>query len=289
MIKALLESLWLFYLLGALLWGYLGLLAASSQRVPLIVGVLAGVFFWFFGVLAVYLVGLARARSARPLKHPLGGRSTVALVAGLLTSAAILVSVILPWGRGRVAWSSGQQHISGSVQPLHFAPVAVSILVSAVAVAGVVLLDSRARRGTWLGIGAVVLTFWFSLLLEWMLFDTGVNTAADAVSSATGQVANLSLHAAAGAWLMFGACLAGYAWLGWRTAVLLTRRRTASGASATSGWPAAQAWGITTPQPRVPDQSGWGISNQDTGSHTANPAGGWGDGSTGAAGSRAPW
>jgi hypothetical protein len=194
-----------------------------------------------------------------------------------------------------VAWSREQQHVSGNLQPLRFAPVAVVIVVSAAALAAVVLLDANLRRGIWLGVGAVVVSFWFALLIEWMTLDTGLNDASDTVSSATGRVTNVSFNAAAGAWLMLAASVGVYAWLAWRTVALLIERRTAPAVPTTgwslphedapsAGWGAsgpAQGWGLPTPNPATSNESaGWGTSNFGDG---------WAGNPSGMPESRSPW
>jgi hypothetical protein len=270
LIKTLLESVWLFYLLGAALWGYLGLLAASSAGMPLAVGVLAGSFFWFGGVAVVYLVGIARHRAAArgwvglghrmgaepfaasagkahlgydappadkavPLYQPAGRTWRIGpLVVGAACALGIAISVALPWGRGRVAWSSETQHVSGAVTPLSVAPIAVLLMLSAAFVILVVLLDNRLPRGTWLGLAAVLATFWCTLIVEWMTLDRTVEDTSKRVGDATGRVADASFSAACGAWVMLLSCVAVCGWLTWRTTELVRARHGRPPASPTA-------------------------------------------------------
>lgn len=61
------HSIWLWLLAGVVLWAFVGLLVASSQRLPLVLGLVLGATTWFFGVFAVLIVGLVR-RSARGVR-----------------------------------------------------------------------------------------------------------------------------------------------------------------------------------------------------------------------------
>lgn len=65
---ALFGSAWLWWLAGALLWAYIGVLAASASTIPLAVGAVAGAVTWFVGVIVILLLGPRYRQGTRPLR-----------------------------------------------------------------------------------------------------------------------------------------------------------------------------------------------------------------------------
>jgi len=59
-------SAWLWWLAGALLWTYVGVLAASTSAIPLTVGAIAGAVTWFVGVGVILLFGSRLRQAVRP-------------------------------------------------------------------------------------------------------------------------------------------------------------------------------------------------------------------------------
>ena len=59
-------SAWLWWLAGALLWAYVGVLAASTSGIPLTVGAIAGAVTWFVGVGIILLFGSRLRHAVRP-------------------------------------------------------------------------------------------------------------------------------------------------------------------------------------------------------------------------------
>jgi hypothetical protein len=140
-------------------------------------------------------------------------------------AAGMVAAVALPWGYGVVAWSKDAR-ASGAIGPTSFAPAAVLLVISAAAVATAALLHERFPRGLWLGAAAIVCTFWFTLLIEWLVVAHDADAASRAFQSVSGKPAYASLGNAGGAWLMLACCCGVYAWVAWQTVRLVRSRNS---------------------------------------------------------------
>lgn len=137
-------------------------------------------------------------------------RAVTALALG--GALAMIVSALLPWGSGQVAWNRNHAHVSGGVAPVSAGPVALSIFVSAVVVAVGALLMHRRARTAWPTLAAIFTTWWFCLVLEWLLIESSATAVTGSADNLTGDSASVSLSTASGVWIMLVGCVAVYAW-----------------------------------------------------------------------------
>lgn len=94
-----------FWLIGSVLWAFVGLVAASRLRLSLWAGALAGGFGWLFGVVAICIVGSSK-------------RHAPAVAGPLRSSSVTAVSAVDPFGAAdRASWSTLSSSTPSSVGP----------------------------------------------------------------------------------------------------------------------------------------------------------------------------